>query len=94
MRTPMTTAEAVERFPCRCDMTDPDWCGCSCTESSTCSTRCDGCGERVWFAGSWSDSLIPPTFRCPTCGRVLFNPFSRDGRDQVRRWRAKFADDR
>jgi hypothetical protein len=58
MRRPMTTDQAITRFP-------------EDTESSTCSTLCQHCKGRVWFVGSWLDDDVPGQFNCPYCHTML-----------------------
>ena len=68
--TPMTTAEALDRYECSVCRGGGD-CGWNCVESNTGSIRCSPCGSRVWFARS-----LPPRgleYTCPYCevkGRV------------------------
>ena len=88
MRKPMLTSEAEARFPCTCAHTPAT--GCSCTESATCSTRCSGCGERVWFVGTWGDGTIPSAFRCPACSGEMHDPSTAAGREERQTWRMRF----
>jgi len=71
MKTPMTTAQAIERFgDNRYTLDDNKYT----LESSTCSMLCKKCGERIWFQGSWTDASTPKTFDCPYCKTEQVGP--------------------
>lgn len=67
MKSPLTTENLKET--CKTDWDD--------IESYTCSFPCKNCGSRIWFFGSWSDSDIPYSFKCPYCNVDQKNPINK-----------------